>query len=80
METPKEILQKVKSFAGREATDYQLVKTKASVHAAIIGMVAGAMIGHYKGYNVYLSSLVAGAACVMGVAIFIKNPEADPEE
>lgn len=75
MDSPKQALDKVKSYSGNAKMSPRLIKTKASINAGVVGLLIGAMVGHYKGYNVYLSSLVAATILVLGVNLLVKEPE-----
>ncbi len=57
-QTAQEILASAKKWSNK--SDLSMIKTKATISGAFTGLVAGAMVGYYKNYNVYMTSL-AGA-------------------
>lgn len=59
METPKEILDKVKGYAKADSSDYFANVAKGTLNGAVTGAVLGGIFGFYKKTNIY-GSVLAG--------------------
>jgi uncharacterized protein YcfJ len=73
---PKTALDNIKNL---KSPDLLKNKTKATINGAFIGMVGGAMIGYYKGYNVFLSAMV-GAFSGGLISNLIVSPKKSEED
>ncbi len=58
MDTPKEILDKVKGYAKADSSDYFANVAKGTLNGAVTGAVIGGVFGYYKKTNLYGSILV----------------------
>lgn len=62
--SPKELLQKAKSYANADSSDYFANVAKGTVNGAVTGGFIAAIFGYYKGFNVYASlatGIIVGA-------------------
>lgn len=59
LQTPKEILDKVKGYAKADSSDYFANVAKGTLNGAVTGALVGGVFGYYKKFNIY-GSVLAG--------------------